>query len=105
MRQMIAYIKREEWSPYMAGILLGLVAILIAVTATAFRDPAIALGASGAFESILGGLAQWVWPDWVAKNLYFTGLWQEISGVSRENEKSCGSPLARRTVQSQGRYL
>ncbi len=74
MQQIIASIKREEWSPYLAGILLGLVAISIAVAATAFRDPAIALGASGAFESILGGLAQWVWPDWVAKNLYFKAV-------------------------------
>lgn len=63
MQQIIAYIKREEWSPYIAGILLGLMAISIAVAATAFHDPAIALGASGAFESILGGLAQWVSPD------------------------------------------
>jgi hypothetical protein len=74
MKQIITTIKKEEWSPYIAGVLLGLVAILIAVTSTAYRDPAIALGASGAFESIFGGLTQWVSPDWVAKNLYFKAV-------------------------------
>jgi len=74
MKQIIAYIQRAEWSPYIAGILLGLVAILIAVTATAYRDSAIALGASGAFESIFGGLTQLVSPGWVAKNLYFRAV-------------------------------
>ena len=27
-----------------------------------------------------------------------TGLWQETSGANRESKKSCGSPLALRTV-------
>jgi len=33
--------------------------------------PTIALGASGAFESVFGSLAQLVALDWVTKNLYF----------------------------------
>ena len=74
MQRILAYFKKDKWSPYIAGTLLGLVAILIAATATAYRDSAIALGASGAFESIFGGLTQWVWPDWVAKNLYFRAV-------------------------------
>lgn len=74
MRYVLAYIRKDEWSPYIAGILLGLVGILVAVTAAAFRDPAIALGASGAYESILGGLAKLVAPDWVAKNVYFRAV-------------------------------
>ena len=74
MQQIIAYIKKDQWSPYVAGILLGLVAILVAVVSTAFRDSSIALGASGAFESILGGLAQWISPQWVAKNIYFKAV-------------------------------
>ena len=74
MQRILAYIKKDEWSPYIAGTLLGLVAILIAATATAYRDSAIALGASGAFESIFGGLTQWVLPDWVARNLYFRAV-------------------------------
>ena len=74
MKGVIAYIKKDEWSPYIAGILLGLVGILVAVTATAFSDPAIALGASGAFESIFGRLTLFVAPDWVAKNVYFRAV-------------------------------
>ena len=74
MSAILAYIKKDQWSPYIAGILLGLVAILVAVVSTAFRDPSIALGASGAFESIFGGLAQWVSPTWVAKNIYFKAV-------------------------------
>ena len=74
MRQIIAYIKKDQWSPYIAGVMLGLVAILVAAVSTAFDDPSIALGASGAFESILGGLANWVAPQWVAKNIYFKAV-------------------------------
>jgi hypothetical protein len=74
MKSIIAYIKKDEWSPYIAGVLLGLIGILVAAAATAFRDPAIALGASGAFESIFGGLTRLVAPDWVAKNVYFRAV-------------------------------
>jgi len=74
MKQIIGYIRKDQWSPYVAGSLLGLVAVLIAVVSTVFRDPSIALGASGAFESILGGLTQLVSPDWIAKNLYFKAV-------------------------------
>jgi hypothetical protein len=74
MKPIIEYIKKDQWSPYIAGILLGLVAVLIAVVSTAFHDPSIALGASGAFESLWGGLAQVVSPDWIAKNLYFKAV-------------------------------
>ncbi len=74
MRRIIAYIRKDEWSPYIAGAVLGLVGILIAATSTVFRDPSIALGASGAFESIFGGLAQVISPDWIAKNLYFKAV-------------------------------
>ena len=72
MKQIIAYIKREEWSPYMAGSLLGLVAILIAVTSTVSRDPAIALGALGAISSRTWKL-RWM-PD---------KQWAEAFGQSR----------------------
>ena len=71
MKNLIAYIKRDQWSPYIAGILLGLVALLVIVTSSVFQDPTIALGASGAFESVFGSLAQLVALDWVTKNLYF----------------------------------
>jgi hypothetical protein len=82
MKRIIAYIRKDVWSPYIAGILLGLVGILIAVAATAFGDPAIALGASGAFESIFGGLAKLAAPAWVAKNVYFRAV--RLPGVTWE---------------------
>ncbi len=74
MKQIMAYIKKDEWSPYVAGILLGLVAILIVAASTLFRDTAIALGASGAFESIFGGLARVAAPDWIAKLVYYRAV-------------------------------
>jgi hypothetical protein len=82
MKSIIAYIQKDEWSPYIAGVLLGLIGILVATAATAFRDPAIALGASGAFESIFGGLTRLVAPDWVAKNVYFRAV--RLPGVTWE---------------------
>ena len=42
------YIRREEWSPYVAGVLLGLVCI------TAVWASNNLLGASGAFENLAG---------------------------------------------------
>jgi hypothetical protein len=74
MKQIIAYIKRDQWSPYAAGILLGLAALLVIVTSSVYQDSAIVLGASGAFQSIVGGLAQIAAPDWVAKNVFFRAV-------------------------------
>ncbi len=72
--QVIAYIKKEEWSPYVAGIVLGLVAILVVVASTALHNPEIALSASAPFQSILGGIANLVAPEWVARNVYYRGV-------------------------------
>ncbi len=48
MKAIIQYIRRDEWSPYVAGILLGIVGILAVVLSNSL------LGASGAFESLAG---------------------------------------------------
>jgi uncharacterized membrane protein YedE/YeeE len=57
-------LKQKEWSPYLAGTLLGLVYVTsIAVTG-------IIPGASGAFENVGGLIAQALYPDLV-KNTYF----------------------------------
>ena len=74
MKTIFAYIRTEEWSPYVAGVLLGLVGVFVIVAATAFGDPAIALGASGAFESVFGGLTRLIAPDWIAGNVYFRAV-------------------------------
>lgn len=61
---MIALLKQKEWSPYLAGALLGLVYIgSIAVSG-------IIPGGSGAFENIGGLIARVISPD-LANNTYF----------------------------------
>jgi uncharacterized protein len=54
MNRIKAFITQDLWSPYIAGILLGIVGLLTVLLANTL------LGASGAFESIVG---------WVGKNL------------------------------------
>jgi hypothetical protein len=64
MKFILNYIRKEEWSPYVAGVLLGLVGIG-AVWATDNL-----LGASGAFENIAGMIGKWIAPA-AFDNLYF----------------------------------
>lgn len=52
LKSIINYFKREEWSPYIAGVGLGIVGILAVLLADSL------LGASGAFENIAGWLGQ-----------------------------------------------
>ncbi|MEO8391458.1 MAG: YeeE/YedE thiosulfate transporter family protein [Chloroflexota bacterium] len=64
MKHILNYIRKDEWSPYVAGILLGVVGIL-AVWLTNNL-----LGASGAFENIAGMAGKAVAPA-AFDNLYF----------------------------------
>jgi hypothetical protein len=64
MKSIVSYIRREEWSPYVAGILLGLVGI------TAVWASNSLLGASGAFENVVGMIGKAVAPA-AFDNLYF----------------------------------
>lgn len=64
MNWIIKQIRKEEWSPYIAGILLGLVGIL-----TVFLTNNL-LGASGAFENIAGMLGKAIAPA-AFDNIYF----------------------------------
>ena len=64
MKKMIDYIKKEIWSPYVAGILLGVVGVL----AVWLSDNL--LGASGAFENIAGSVGKAIAPN-LFDNLYF----------------------------------
>ena len=58
------YLRKEEWSPYIAGGLLGLVGVLaVALTHNL-------LGASGAFENLAGLIGKAVAPT-LFGNLYF----------------------------------
>jgi hypothetical protein len=64
MNWIAAQLRKKEWSPYAAGVLLGLVAILT------IWIPNQLLGASGTFESLAGLLQRAVYPAGV-DNVYF----------------------------------
>jgi len=64
MKQIISYIRREEWSPYVAGTLLGVVGILAVWMSNSL------LGASGAFENLVGLAGQAIAPS-LFDNMYF----------------------------------
>ncbi len=64
MSWIIQQIRKEEWSPYAAGALLGVVGILAVLLSDS------TLGASGAFENIAGLIGSAVAPN-LFNNLYF----------------------------------
>lgn len=64
MKFILNYIRKETWSPYVAGILLGLVGVLSVWLSNSL------LGASGAFENLAGLIGQAVAPA-LFDNLYF----------------------------------
>jgi uncharacterized membrane protein YedE/YeeE len=64
MNWFIKQIRKEEWSPYTAGILLGVVGILAVLLSDSL------LGASGAFENLAGMLGKAIVPK-AFDNLYF----------------------------------
>ena len=64
MNAIIKYIRKDEWSPYVAGILLGLVGIATVWTANT------TLGASGGFENIGAMLGKAIAPG-LFDNVYF----------------------------------
>jgi len=61
MKWLINYFRKEEWSPYAAGILLGIVGILTVLIANSL------LGASGGFENLAAYIGKAIDP----KNVYF----------------------------------
>lgn len=64
MKFILNYIRKDEWSPYVAGVLLGLVGI-----AAVWASDSL-LGASGAFENIAGMIGKWIAPA-AFDNMYF----------------------------------
>lgn len=57
MNQIKSFIAQESWSPYIAGVLLGLVGLLAVLISDSL------LGGSGAFESIAGLVGKKVAPS------------------------------------------
>lgn len=64
MKSILNYIRRDEWSPYVAGALLGVVGVL-----TVWLGNNL-LGASGGFENLAGLAGKAVAPT-VFNNVYF----------------------------------
>ena len=64
MKSILNYIRRDEWSPYIAGITLGVVGVLSVWLGNNL------LGASGAFEN-LAGMAGKAGAPAVFNNVYF----------------------------------
>ena len=64
MKALIDYIRKDEWSPYVAGVLLGVVGILAVWLSDSL------LGASGSFENFAGMIGKAVAPK-LFDNLYF----------------------------------
>ncbi len=56
---------KELWSPYTAGILLGIVGVLAVWLSDSL------LGASGAFENLAGIIGKVLTPGWVKDNIYW----------------------------------
>jgi hypothetical protein len=64
MKFILNYIRKETWSPYVAGVLLGLVGIAAVWISNTL------LGASGAFENLAGLIGKAVAPK-LFDNMYF----------------------------------
>jgi hypothetical protein len=64
MKRIMNYIRKETWSPYVAGALLGIVGVL-----TVWLSNSL-LGASGAFENLAGLVGKALSPT-LFDNMYF----------------------------------
>ncbi len=64
MKFILNYIRKDEWSPYVAGVLLGLVGIAAVWISNSL------LGASGAFENVVGLIGKAIAPK-AFDNMYF----------------------------------
>ena len=71
MNQIKTFINKETWSPYVAGVMLGLVGLFTVLLAHSL------LGASGAFESLAGLVGKKILPG-LFSNVY----WGVVGGRS-----------------------
>lgn len=70
MSKLVAYLRKPEWSPYVAGAGLGLVTILALMLSTALLPAPTLIGASGAYENLVAPVGLALDP----KNLYFNNV-------------------------------
>ena len=64
MKFVLNYIRKDTWSPYVAGILLGITGVLAVLLSNSL------LGASGAFENLAGMIGKAIAPK-AFDNMYF----------------------------------
>ncbi len=67
MNKLIAYLKKPEWSPYVAGAGLGVVTIIALLLSNALLPAPQLVGASGAYENLIAPAGLALDPN----NLYF----------------------------------
>ena len=70
MKSFIAYLRKPEWSPYVAGAGLGFVTIIALLLSAALQPAPILIGASGAYENLIAPVGLALDP----KNLYFNNI-------------------------------
>ena len=94
MQSVLSYLRKEEWSPYVAGGLLGLVGVLAVALSHNL------LGASGGFENLAGLIGRAAAPK-LFDNLYFKFImppgitWQVVLLVGVFFGGMAGALLAR----------
>ena len=64
--------KPKGWSPYLAGALVGILAIASVYLTTVYMGKSTYLGASTTFVRVAGLAVQVVDPTYVAQNVYYT---------------------------------
>ena len=70
MNWLITQLRKPEWSPYVAGAGLGVVAIIALLLSSALLPAPTLLGASGAYENLVAPVGLALDP----KNLYFSSI-------------------------------
>ena len=90
MKSFVAYLRKPEWSPYVAGSGLGFVTIIALLLSSALQSAPILIGASGAYENMVAPIgllidpnntyfkfimpAQLSWSVWILVGIFLGGL-------------------------------
>jgi len=72
MKNLVAYLRQPEWSPYISGAGLGFVTIIALALSNALLPAPQLVGASGAYENLVAPIGLALDP----KNLYFNNIMQ-----------------------------
>jgi hypothetical protein len=70
MNKFMTYLRQPEWSPYVAGSALGFVTIIALLLSSALLPAPILVGASGAYENLVGPVGLLFDPN----SLYFKNI-------------------------------